>query len=60
MTEYKVDLESIKAQVQDGVPWRDGVLTYDQAMWLLCEVFSLRTQVREQKETIERLKGMLS
>ena len=60
MTEYKTDLESIKAQVQDGVPWRDGVLTYDQAMWLICEVFALRKQLREANEVVERLKGMLS
>jgi hypothetical protein len=60
MTEYKTDLMAIRAQVEDGVPWRDGVLTYSQAMALLKEVERLEKQLREANRTIERLKGMLS
>jgi len=60
MMEYKTDLMAIRAQVEDGVPWRDGVLTYSQAMALLKEVERLEKQLREANRTIERLKGMLS
>jgi hypothetical protein len=57
---YPVDFTAIRAQVEDGVPWRDGVLTYSQAMALLKEVERLEKQLREANRTIERLKGMLS
>jgi hypothetical protein len=42
----ELDIPALKAQVEDGVPWRDGVLTYQQAMTLIKEIERLRTRER--------------
>jgi hypothetical protein len=59
-TDLLTDLASIRAQVEDGVPWRDGVLTYNQAMALLKEVERLRTAVAERNLRITQLIGIMS
>jgi hypothetical protein len=57
---FPLDLPAIKAQVEDAVPWRDGVLTYNQALALLGEVERLQHAVLERDLRITRLMGMLS
>lgn len=52
--------KALRAQLADGVPWKDGVLSFEQAITLLGEVMRLRKQLREANEVINRLKGMLS
>jgi hypothetical protein len=59
-TDLPTDLAAIRAQVEDGVPWRDGVLTYNQAMALLKEVERLRTAVAERNLRITQLIGIMS
>jgi len=55
-----LELDAIRAQLEDAVPWRDGVLTYEQAMSLVAEVASLREKVLEQDARVRTLMGMLS
>jgi hypothetical protein len=55
-----LDIPAIKAQVEDAVPWRDGVLTYDQAKALLAEVERLQRSVLERDLRITQLMGILS
>jgi hypothetical protein len=57
---FPLDIPAIKAQVEDAVPWRDGVLTYNQAMALLAEVERLQFAVRERDLRITQLMGILS
>lgn len=57
---FSTDLEAIRAQVEDGVPWRDGVLTYDQALALLREVERLRALVVDKDAIIAKLVGVMS
>jgi hypothetical protein len=57
---FSTDLEAIRAQVEDGVPWRDGVLTHDQAMALLREVERLRTLAAHKDTIIAKLVGVMS
>jgi hypothetical protein len=59
-TMTELDLKALRAQIEDGVPWRDGVLTYQQALTLIEEVERLGSNLREAKAAINRLKGMLS
>jgi hypothetical protein len=61
------DLKALQAQVMDGVPWRDGVLTAEQASALVTEVLRLRRLVSEKDAMIvslsrrnEHLVGILS
>ena len=42
------------------MPWRDGVLTYEQAMRLIAEVERLRALVADQDVAISTLLGILS
>ncbi len=55
-----LDIPAIKAQVEDAVPWRDGVLTYSQAVALLAEVERLQRAVLERDLRITQLMGILS
>jgi len=55
-----LDIPAIKAQVEDAVPWRDGVLTYSQAVALLAEVERLQRSVLERDLRITQLMGILS
>jgi len=61
------ELKMLHAQVEEAVPWRDGVLTCEQARWLLHEVQRLRALASEKDVLIaslsrrnERLMGVLS
>lgn len=54
------DLSALRAQLEDAVPWRDGVLTYDQATHLIKEVERLRVLVGEKDIAISTLVGILS
>jgi hypothetical protein len=54
------DLAALRAQLEDAVPWRDGVLTYEQAMRLIAEVERLRALVADQDVAISTLLGILS
>ncbi len=61
------DLKALQAQVLDGVPWRDGVLTAEQASALVTEVLRLRRLVADKDALVaslsrrnEHLMGVLS
>lgn len=61
------DLKALQAQVLDGVPWRDGVLTAEQASSLVGEVLRLRRLVADKDVLVaslsrrnEHLMGVLS
>jgi hypothetical protein len=54
------DLAVLRAQLEDAVPWRDGVLTYEQAMRLIKEVERLRAVVEDKDTAISTLVGILS
>ena len=54
------DLAALRAQLEDAVPWRDGVLTYEQAMHLIKEVERLRCLVQDKDAAISTLVGILS
>lgn len=54
------DLSALRAQLEDAVPWRDGVLTYEQAMCLIKEVERLRLLVVDKDAAISTLVGILS
>ena len=54
------DLAALRAQLEDAVPWRDGVLTYEQAMRLIAEVERLRALVADKDVAISTLLGILS
>lgn len=54
------DLTALRAQLEDAVPWRDGVLTYEQAMRLITEVERLRVLVADKDVAISTLVGILS
>jgi hypothetical protein len=57
---YPLDIPALKAQVEDAIPWRDGVLTSAQANALIAEVERLQRAVLERDLRITRLMGMLS
>ena len=57
---HPLDIPAIKAQVEDAIPWRDGVLTPAQAMALLAEVERLQRAVLERDLRITHLMGILS
>jgi hypothetical protein len=54
------DLQALRAQIEDAIPYRDGVLTYEQALALLNEVERLRRAVGERDMRITQLMGILS
>ena len=61
------DLKALHAQIADGVPWREGVLTAEQASALVSEVLRLRRVVSERDALLvslsrrnEHLMGILS
>ena len=61
------DLKALHAQISDGVPWREGVLTAEQASALVSEVLRLRRVVSERDAMLvslsrrnEHLMGILS
>ena len=54
------ELEAVRAQLEDLVPCRDGVLTHEQAMSLITEVLRLREQVQAQDARVRTLMGILS
>jgi len=61
------DLKALQAQITDGVPWREGVLTAEQASALVLEVIRLRRLVGERDVMLvslsrrnEHLMGILS
>lgn len=61
------DLKALHAQIADGVPWREGVLTAEQASALVSEVLRLRRVVSERDAMLvsmsrrnEHLMGILS
>jgi hypothetical protein len=61
------DLKALHAQIADGVPWREGVLTAEQASALVLEVIRLRRLVNERDVMLvslsrrnEHLMGILS
>ena len=49
------DLKALQAQVLDGVPWRDGVLTAEEASSLVNEVLRLRRLVGEKDTLVASL-----
>jgi hypothetical protein len=42
-----IDLDAMKQQIEEAIPWRDGVLTVAQARALIAEVERLRAEVAE-------------
>lgn len=54
------DLRALRAQIEDAIPWRDGVLTHDQALSLIREVERLQTAVAQRDLRITHLMGILS
>jgi len=54
------DLLALRAQIEDAIPYRDGVLTYEQALALVNEVERLRRAVGERDMRITQLMGILS
>jgi hypothetical protein len=54
------DLQALRVQIEDAIPYRDGVLTYEQALSLLNEVERLRRAVGERDLRITQLMGILS
>jgi uncharacterized protein (UPF0335 family) len=42
-----IDLDAMKQQIEEAIPWRDGVLTVEQARALIAEVERLRAEVAE-------------
>lgn len=52
---HHLDLQAMKAQIEDGVPWRDGVLTYAQAMDLIREVERLRERLNGKQAEVSFL-----
>ena len=54
------ELEAVRAQLEDLVPCRDGVLTHEHAMSLITEVLRLREQVQAQDARVRTLMGILS
>lgn len=54
------DLKALHAQIADGVTWREGVLTHEQALALLQEVARLRTAVAQRDLRITHLMGIMS
>jgi hypothetical protein len=49
------DLKALHAQIADGVPWREGVLTAEQAQALVNEVLRLRRLVGEKDALVASL-----
>jgi hypothetical protein len=41
-----IDLDAMKQQIEEAIPWRDGVLTVAQARALISEVEILRQEAR--------------
>lgn len=54
------DLPALRAQIEDAIPYRDGVLSYEQALALVNEVDRLRRAVGERDVRITQLMGILS
>jgi hypothetical protein len=54
------DLSAIRAQIADGLSWREGVLTHEQALALLSEVERLQNAVAQRDLRITHLMGILS
>ena len=54
------DLSAIRAQIADGIAWREGVLTHEQALALLGEVERLQNAVAQRDLRITQLMGILS
>jgi len=42
-----INLNEVKQQIEEAIPWRDGVLTVEQARALIAEVERLRAEVAE-------------
>ena len=55
-----LDVAFLLAQLEDGLPYRDAPLTYEQARDLLREIVRLQRAVSERDLRITQLMGILS
>ena len=54
------DLAALREQIVDGITWREGVLTHEQALSLVHEIERLQNAVAQRDFRITQLMGILS
>jgi hypothetical protein len=48
-----MNIDAVKRQIEESIPWRDGVLTVEQAFALVAEVERLRAVVADQQMLLD-------